>query len=163
MDRRVVGWLLNCPERDLFVRGLRAYVGFRQIGVPYERPERVFGRSTNNLFKNIGWAKQGIFSFSNTPLTALTVTGIVALGLSLFLAVLVAALRLFVPDIAPKGFTTVIIAILIFGSANLFAVGLVGEYVLKIMAEVKARPRLIRSELIRNGLISNLLPDGKTR
>jgi nucleoside-diphosphate-sugar epimerase/glycosyltransferase involved in cell wall biosynthesis len=161
IDRRVVGWLLNCPERDLFVRGLRAYVGFRQIGVPYRRPERVFGRSTNNLFKNIGWAKQGIFSFSNAPLTALTVTGIVALIGSVIVAILVAALRVFVPNIAPKGFTTVIIAILIFGSANLFAIGLVGEYVLKIMAEVKGRPRLIRSELIRNGEVSNLLPDGK--
>ena len=60
MDRRVVGWLLNCGERDLFVRGLRAYVGFRQAGVDYVRPERAFGRSTNNFFKNIEWAKRDL-------------------------------------------------------------------------------------------------------
>ncbi len=142
MDRKVVGWLLKCPERDLFVRGLRAYVGFRQDGVDYVRPDRVFGRSTNSLFKNIEWAKKGIFSFSNTPLTMLTTAGVTSLAISLLLAVVTAALRLFVPNIAPRGTTTVLIAILIFGSFNLFAIGLVGEYIAKIMAEVKGRPRL---------------------
>lgn len=163
MDRRVVGWLLNCPERDLFVRGLRAYVGFRQAGVDYVRPERMFGRSTNSLIKNIDWAKKGIFSFSNAPLTMLTTAGVVLLVLSLLAAVVVALLRLFVPDIAPRGVTTLLIAILVFGSFNLFAIGLVGEYVAKIMAEVKGRPRLIRAALIRNGEATELLPDGKAR
>jgi polyisoprenyl-phosphate glycosyltransferase len=163
IDRRVVGWLLNCPERDLFVRGLRAYVGFRQTGVDYVRPERMFGRSTNNLLKNIDWAKKGIFSFSNTPLTMLTTLGVVSLGLSLLAAFVVALLRLLIPDIAPRGATTLLIAILVFGSFNLFAIGLVGEYVAKIMAEVKGRPRLIRSALIRNGTATELLPDGKAR
>lgn len=163
MDRRVVGWLLNCPERDLFVRGLRAYVGFRQTGVDYVRPERMFGRSTNNLLKNIEWAKKGIFSFSDTPLTMLTTVGIVALGLSTLAAIVSALLRLFVPDIAAQGATSLQILILMFGSANLFAIGLVGEYVAKIMAEVKGRPRLIRAALIRNGMTTELLPDGKAR
>lgn len=159
MDRRVVEWLLNCPERDLFVRGLRAYVGFKQTGVDYVRPERMFGRSTNNLIKNIAWAKKGIFSFSNTPLTMLTMAGVFSLCLSTALAVIVALLRLFVPDIAPRGVTTLLIAILMFGSFNLFAIGVVGEYVAKIMAEVKRRPRLIRSALIRNGEITEAQPD----
>ncbi len=163
MDRRVVGWLLNCPERDLFVRGLRAYVGFRQTGVDYVRPERMFGQSTNNLLKNIDWAKKGIFSFSNTPLTMLTSAGVVALGLSTVAAVTTALLKLFFPAIAAQGATTLQILILMFGSANLFAIGLVGEYVAKIMAEVKGRPRLIRAALIRNGATTELLPDGKAR
>ncbi len=163
MDRRVVGWLLNCPERDLFMRGLRAYVGFKQTGVDYVRPERMFGHSTNNLIKNIDWAKKGIFSFSNTPLTILTTAGVILLGLSTLTAIVVALLRLFVPDIAPRGITTLLIAILMFGSLNLFAIGLIGEYIAKIMAEVKGRPRLIRSALIRNGKATELLPDGKAR
>jgi nucleoside-diphosphate-sugar epimerase/glycosyltransferase involved in cell wall biosynthesis len=163
IDRRVVAWLLNCPERDLFVRGLRAYVGFRQTGIAYHRPERMFGRSTNNIFKNIEWAKKGIFSFSSTPLTLLTTTGISLLGLSLFLAIVVAVLRILIPSIVPRGITTVLITILLFGSFNIFAVGLVGEYVAKIMEEVKGRPRLIRSALIRNGKVNELLPDGKLR
>jgi dolichol-phosphate mannosyltransferase len=74
----------------------------------------------------------------------------------------VGLLRLFIPDIAPRGVTTLLITVLIFGSFNLFAIGLVGEYVAKIMAEVKGRPRLIRAALIRNGKTTELLPDGKT-
>ncbi|WP_233234453.1 NAD-dependent epimerase/dehydratase family protein [Bordetella sp. LUAb4] len=162
MDRRVVGWLLQCSERDLFMRGLRAYVGFKQVGVDYIRPERMFGRSTNNLLKNIDWAKRGIFSFSNAPLALLTSTGFAMLGISLVLCVVVAVLKIFFPDIAPRGATTLLITILLFGSLNLFALGLVGEYVGKIMLEVKGRPRLIRSALIRHGKSTDLLPDGKT-
>lgn len=163
MDRRVVGWLLNCPERDLFVRGLRAYVGFKQTGVDYVRPERMFGRSTNSLLRNIDWAKKGIFSFSNTPLTMLTSIGVVSLAFSTLAAIVVAVLRLLIPDIAPRGTTTLLITILMFGSFNLFAIGLVGEYVAKIMVEVKGRPRLIRAALIRHGKSTELLPDGKAR
>jgi polyisoprenyl-phosphate glycosyltransferase len=163
IDRRAVGWLLNCPERDLFVRGLRAYVGFRQAGVDYVRPERMFGRTTNSLLKNIDWAKRGIFSFSNTPLTMLTAAGVVLLAISALAAIVVAVLRLLIPDIAPRGTTTLLISILMFGSLNLFAIGVVGEYVAKIMIEVKGRPRLIRSALIRHGKTTELLPDGKTR
>ncbi|MBU6170173.1 MAG: NAD-dependent epimerase/dehydratase family protein [Verrucomicrobia bacterium] len=161
MDRRVVTWLLNCPERDLFMRGLRAYVGFKQTGVEYVRPERMFGKSTNNFLKNLGWAKKGIFSFSDAPLAMLTSVGIVLFSISTLLAVTVALLKVFVPDIAPKGATTLLIFILLFGSFNLFAIGLVGEYVAKIMMEVKGRPRLIRSGLIRHGKSTDLLPDGK--
>jgi dolichol-phosphate mannosyltransferase len=112
--------------------------------------------------KNIEWAKKGIFSFSNTPLTILTSTGVVMLAISILLAVIVAALRVVMPDIAPKGVTTLLIFILFFGSLNLFAIGLVGEYVSKILIEVKGRPRLIRAGLIRNGVTTNLLPDGKS-
>src|SRR5579863_40083 len=161
IDRRVAGWMLDCPERDLFMRGLRAYVGFKQTGVDYVRPERMFGRSTNNLLKNIDWAKKGIFSFSNTPLTMLTAAGVLLLGLSILAAIVEIILRLSIPNIAPRGSTTLIIAIIMFGSFNLFAIGVVGEYVAKIMTEVKRRPRLIRSALIRNGRATDLLPGGK--
>jgi len=162
IDRRVVGWLLRSPERDLFLRGLRAYIGFRQTGVDYVRPKRMFGESTNNLLKNLEWAKRGIFSFSNAPLKMLSAAGVVLLGLSIVLGVIVAALRILIPDIAPRGATTLLLASLFFGAINLFAVGLLGEYIAKIMEEVKARPRLIRSGLIRNGETSQLLPDEAT-
>ncbi len=161
MDRRVVRWLLNCPERDLFMRGLRAYVGFKQTGVNYVRPERMFGRSTNSFTKNIDWAKKAIFSFSNAPLNALTNMGIISLALSSLTAMVVFLLRVFIPESAPRGITTLLLVMLIFGSVNLFAIGLVGEYISKIMTEVKGRPRLIRSSLIRHGEQTELLPDGK--
>jgi polyisoprenyl-phosphate glycosyltransferase len=163
IDRRVVGWLLHCPERDLFLRGLRAYVGFRQTGVDYPRPKRMFGESTNNLLKNLEWAKRGIFSFSDTPLKLLSAGGLILLGICFFLGSIVVGLRLIVPDIAPRGATTLLLASLFFGAINLFSVGLVGEYVAKILQEVKARPRLIRSGIIRNGETTQLLPDGSKK
>jgi nucleoside-diphosphate-sugar epimerase/glycosyltransferase involved in cell wall biosynthesis len=162
IDRRVVGWLLRSPERDLFLRGLRAYIGFRQTGVDYVRPKRMFGESTNNLLKNLEWAKRGIFSFSNAPLKMLSAAGVVLLGVSIVLGVIVAGLRILIPDIAPRGATTLLLASLFFGAINLFAVGLLGEYIAKIMEEVKGRPRLIRAGLIRNGETSQLLPDEAT-
>ncbi|MEI7895190.1 MAG: glycosyltransferase family 2 protein, partial [Myxococcales bacterium] len=75
LDRRVVDGLLQFPERDLFLRGLRAFAGFRQTGVDYVRPERMFGTTTNSLARNLGWAKKGILSFSNTPLNILSFAG----------------------------------------------------------------------------------------
>ena len=163
IDRKVVNWLLNCPERDLFLRGLRAYVGFKQIGVDYNRPERMFGVTTNNFFKNLDWAKRGIFSFSNVPLTLLTVIGLLLFLSSILLAGLAVIIRLLMPELVPKGLTTLLITCLLFGSLNIFATGLIGEYVAKIMTEVKQRPRLIRSEIIRNGtVIPTDLNDQKT-
>jgi len=151
MDRRVVDWMLASPERDLFMRGLRAYVGFRQTGVEYVRPERPYGESTNDLGRNIGWAKRGIFSFSDVPLTVLSTVGAAAFLCSVVAGATVATLRLLMPDIAPRGATTLLIGILFFGSLNLLAIGLVGEYVAKIMTEVKGRPRLIRAALLKGG------------
>jgi dolichol-phosphate mannosyltransferase len=158
IDKRVVAWILLCPERDLFMRGLRAYVGFKQAGVDYVRPERMFGKSTNNLLKNIAWAKRGIFSFSDVPMTMLTAGGFVLLGLSMIIGFVFALIRLWAPHMVPAGLTTVLLFILFFGSLNLFALGLVGEYVAKIMWEVKGRPRLIRSAIIRHGEVTQYLP-----
>lgn len=163
IDRKVVGWLLACPERDLFLRGLRAYVGFRQVGVPYVRPERMFGRSTNNLIKNIGWAKKAFFSYSNAPLHALTLLGFTLLVVSLLLGAVSIGIRFLSATPPPSGVTSVLLGILFFGSLNILGVGILGEYIGKIIEEVKSRPRLIRASLIRNGEIAELLPDASVR
>jgi nucleoside-diphosphate-sugar epimerase/glycosyltransferase involved in cell wall biosynthesis len=160
MDRPVVDHLLQFPERDLFLRGLRAYAGFRQTGVDYVRPERMFGVSTNNVRKNLGWAKRGILSVSNVPLNLVTLGGGILLAASVFLAVLVISLKVIAPSIAPAGFTTVIVAILILGSLNLFAIGIVGEYVGRTFEETKRRPRFIRRAIIRNGEIRTIVAGG---
>jgi dolichol-phosphate mannosyltransferase len=156
IDARVMRWILRCDERDSFLRGLRAYVGFRQTGIDYIRPERMFGRSTNNLHKNIGWAKKGIFSFSRAPLTILTEIGFILFGFSLVLSAVTFLLKLFVPDIAPHGITTTILLILFFGSLNVLGIGILGEYMGKIMEETKGRPAFIRSSVIRKGKVSHL-------
>jgi nucleoside-diphosphate-sugar epimerase/glycosyltransferase involved in cell wall biosynthesis len=153
MDKKVVQSILQFPERDLFLRGVRAFAGYKQVGVDYVRPERLFGRTTNSLAKNIGWAKKGILSFSNTPLNILSFFGFFMLVTSMGLGVLEVLLRLFFPEIAASGITTVLLVVLFFGSINLFAVGLVGEYIGKIFEEVKQRPHFIRRSIIRDGEI----------
>lgn len=151
MDRTVVFWLLQCQERDAFLRGLRAYVGFRQVGVDYVRPERMFGVSTNNWIKNIGWAKKGIFSFSRVPLHLLTAFG----GLSCFGTVLLACIsvviRLVAPESVPKGMTFLSLLVMFFGSSTILGIGLLGEYIGKIFEESKARPAFIRRSVIQRG------------
>jgi len=116
----------------------------------------MFGVSTNSFIRNLDWAKRGIFSFSNTPLAILTSLGVATFGISLALALVAFVAKLFFPAVAPQGLTTLLILTLVFGSLNLLAIGVVGEYIGKIMLEVKARPRLIRSEIIRSGKSTNL-------
>ena len=151
MDKRVVRCLLTFPERDLFIRGLRAFVGFKQVGVAYTRPERMFGVSTNNLLKNIGWAKKGILSFSNVPLNMLSAAGGVLFIVSLLMGVVAIALRIALPEAAPQGFTSLALTMIFFGSINILAVSIVGEYIAKIFEEVKRRPHFVRRYFIRDG------------
>lgn len=153
LDRRVVDAMLSFPERDLFLRGVRAYAGFRQAGVDYTRPERLFGATTNNLWKNIGWAKKGILSFSHVPLNILSVCGVLLFGLTVILIFFQLLTRILFPSLAPRGITTVLISVLFFGSLNLFAISLAGEYIARIFEEVKRRPHFIRRSIIREGEI----------
>jgi nucleoside-diphosphate-sugar epimerase/glycosyltransferase involved in cell wall biosynthesis len=161
IDKRVVHWLLLSPERDLFLRGLRAYVGFKQVGVDYERPQRMFGKSTNSFIKNLDWAKKGILSFSNSPLIFLSTLGFISLITSVVGATITATIKFLNPSITIPGITSLTILVLILGSFNIFAVGIVGEYVARVLIEVKGRPRLIRESLTRYGTTIIDIPDYK--
>ncbi len=151
IDRHVVEAMLRFPERDLFLRGVRAYAGFRQIGVDYVRPERMFGRTTNSFWKNLGWAKKGILSFSYVPLDIMSSAAIILCSFSALLIVGQFLAKLFFPSSAPHGFATTIILIIFFGSLNVLAISIAGEYIAKIFEEVKQRPHYIRRSIIRDG------------
>ncbi len=159
MDKRVVKAILQFPERSLFLRGVRAFAGFKQTGVDYARPERMFGHSTNNLLKNLDWAKKGILSFSNTPLNIMTFAGTALLGLSGILAMLQILGRILKPELVPPGLTTTIVMILFFGSLNFFGISILGEYLAKVFEEVKCRPHFIRRSEIRDGEVRPALQD----
>src|SRR2546425_1971511 len=140
LDRRVVDALNSLPETNRFLRGLRTWVGFRQVGVPYRRPERMFGRTTNSLLKNLAWARQAIFSFSYIPLELITFLALVTVVIALLAAVVQIVLRLIRPDLVPSGFTTIIILILFLGGIQLLCLGIIGSYLAHIYDEVKRRP-----------------------
>jgi dolichol-phosphate mannosyltransferase len=142
IDRKVVDQMLALPETDQFLRGLRAWVGFKQTGVDYLRPERMFGTSTNNLRRNLRWARKGIFSFSYAPLEFLLFGGLALMGLAALALVFSIVVRFFDPTV-PRGITTIVSLILGFGGLQLFATAIVGEYVGKILEETKNRPKYI--------------------
>lgn len=150
IDRKVVRELVSLPETEQFLRGLRAWVGFKQTGVDYVRPERMFGVSTNNWTKNIWWAKKAIFSFSFAPLELMTYAGFVLTGLSI-LGILwqILAKFVFFPE-TPAGLSTVIILVMFFGGINLLGISFLGEYISKIFEETKKRPKFIRT-MVRKG------------
>jgi glycosyltransferase involved in cell wall biosynthesis len=149
MDRKVVDQLLALPETDQFLRGLRAWVGFTQTGVDYVRPERAFGRSTHTRCKNLWWAKKGIFSFTFLPIE------ILGYGAALMTVAASLAVACLVVDVlrrpeASHGTALVVAVVAFFGSLNLLAIALIGEYLIKIFEEAKRRPKFIR-KAIRHG------------
>jgi dolichol-phosphate mannosyltransferase len=150
MDKKVVNELNKLPEKEQFLRGLRAWVGFKQIGVDYIRPERMFGTSTNNLRKNIGWAKKAIFSFSFAPLEMLSYLGFILTGISFLALIAQVIARIFYPDV-PHGITTIIVLILFFGGIQVLAISILGEYLSKVFEESKGRPKFIRKSVIYKG------------
>ncbi len=149
MDRRVVDHINRLPEKDRFLRGLRAWVGFKQTGIEYIRPERFSGRSTNSLIKNLTWARRAIFSFSYTPLEWVFYIASFSIFLSFGAAIFYLILYLLNPS-APRGFLTLLVAVLFLGSIQLFVLSIMGEYLKRIFEEVKSRPVAITEEIINN-------------
>lgn len=148
IDKKVVEAIKQFPERDRFLRGLRAWVGFKQAGIKYTRPERMFGKTTNNLTGNIRWARKGIFSFSYVPLELVSyIAGTVTL-LSALAIIIYIVLFLFYG--APQGFLTTLIIILFLGSVQLLSLSIIGEYIAKIFEEVKQRPKYIVKNTLRS-------------
>lgn len=149
MDRKVVDEINNTSETDRFIRGLRAWVGFKQVGVPYKRAERKFGSSTNNLLKNLNWAKKGIFSFSFFPLEFISLFSYVIVLLSCVALIAYIVFYFMYPG-APKGITTIIVLILFLGGIQLLSISVLSEYVGKILEETKKRPLYIIKKIINN-------------
>jgi dolichol-phosphate mannosyltransferase len=149
MDKRVVESLLRFPERDLFIRGMRAFAGFRQKGVDYERHQKhgVLSR----LFRNLGRAKRGMLAFSTAPLSMLSVAGTILFVVSVLLGLFQLVLKLVEPSSTPRGFATTLLVITFFGSLNLLGISVLGEYLATIFEEVKHRPHAILSHVVRDG------------
>lgn len=148
IDKKVVAVMKAFPERDRFLRGLRAWVGFKQIGVPYERPERMFGKTTNNLLKNLNWASKGIFSFSYVPLQLMALLSFIVFVISVMALITQLILRLLLPN-TPQGATTILVAILFIGSIQLLGISILGQYIGKIFEEVKQRPKYVVKSIIK--------------
>jgi glycosyltransferase involved in cell wall biosynthesis len=148
MSRRVVDQIRNAPERQRYLRGLRAWVGFRQIGMPVHRAERAAGRSKYSWARLFGLAFDGLFSFSVAPLRAAAVLGFLAIVLAGMYAAYSIVARLFL-DRTPQGFTALIVVMTFLSGMNLLFLGLVGEYLGRVYEEVKRRPLYVADQIVR--------------
>src|SRR2546422_2164550 len=148
LDRRVVTVLNNLPENNRFIRGLRAWAGFKQTGVPYVRPERMFGRTTNSWLNNFRWARKAIFSFSYWPLEFITGLAFLTVLLSALAAIVLVAIRLLDPRSVPSGFTTLIVLMLFLGGIQLLCLSIIGSYLEHIYDEVKRRPPYVVDSIL---------------
>ncbi|OGX19179.1 MAG: hypothetical protein A3K83_04600 [Omnitrophica WOR_2 bacterium RBG_13_44_8b] len=148
MDRRVVDCMKLFPERDRFLRGLRAWLGFKQTGIPYVRAERAYGKTTNSLLKNFSWATKGIFSFTYVPLELMTLLGFVAFVIAC-LGIIVQIILKFLMPSTPQGFTAIIVVVLFMGAVQLLSISVLGQYIGKIFEEVKQRPKYIVKSMLR--------------
>lgn len=145
MDRRVVDAFLSMPERDRFVRGMVAWLGFRQESVPYRRAARFAGETKYPLRKMIRFATDGILSFSLAPLRLAIWIGFATAGVATLGIIYALLVRLFTNHWVP-GWALLFIACMTLGSMQLVCVGAVGEYVGRIYGEVKRRPLYIVRE-----------------
>lgn len=139
LDRRVVDILVALPEHHRFLRGLRSWVGFKQIGIEYDRDERYGGQSKYSLRKLVQLALSGYVGFSLLPLRAATWCGFLSAGIG-FLLILWALITRFMEIPSPHGWTSTIAAILFVGGVQLLMLGIIGEYLGRVYDEVRQRP-----------------------
>lgn len=148
MTANVKSHLLESTEYNLFIRGSRAWIGFKQTGLEYERDKRYAGKSKFSLKNLLKLAYNGIYSFSEFPIKILTSLGLVVILISILYSIYTLYVKFHNPHM-PQGFTTLAIAIFLFGGIQLVALGIIGEYVIRIYDETRKRPKYI----IRNKLI----------
>jgi len=145
MDRQVVDVLKQLPETMRFVRGLRSFAGFRQVGLAYERAAREAGQPKYTFRALVGLAIDGLVSFSSYPLRAVTYLGFSTIGVSLVLLLWVLGDGLY-NRTGPKGWASTIVVVLFMGSVQLISLGIIGEYIRLIFLEAKRRPTYIVGE-----------------
>lgn len=148
MDRRVVDALSSMREHHRFMRGMSAWVGFQQTGVPYKRDARTAGETKYPLRKMLKFALDGITSFSYLPLQLATYTGFIITILSLIGIILTIVLRLIPGVYAFEGQATTLVTVLFLGGVQLIFLGIIGEYLGRIYDEVKRRPLYIVAETL---------------
>jgi glycosyltransferase involved in cell wall biosynthesis len=150
MSRRVVQLLMQFPEHHRYLRGLRSWVGFRQVGVPIERCERAAGKSKYSALGLLKLASDGLLAFSIVPIRAAGLVGVGSMMATLLYAGYSVVVKLVLHQ-SPKGFTALTLLITFLAGINLLFLGIIGEYVGRIYEEAKARPLYIVGKLIRGG------------
>jgi len=147
MSRRVVNQLKRLPEHQRYVRGLRTWVGFRQVGIPVHREPRASGRSKYTFTGLFQLATDGMFAFSTVPLRVAALIGACAIALSSLYALYAVVVKLML-DRSPQGFTGLLVTVTFLAGVQLLVLGVLGEYLGRVYEEVKARPIYVVDRVI---------------
>ena len=150
VSRRVIDIMNKMPEESRYLRGMRSWIGFRQVGYPYERDERAAGESKYSFKQLFRLAYNGIFNFSEFPIKFMTNMGGFSILIALIYFFIVLVKKIFYTQVI-EGFTSLLFVIILFSGVQLFALGIIGEYVLRIFFQSKQRPLFIIKEEIVNG------------
>lgn len=148
IDRKVVRAVREMHEYHRFLRGMFSFVGFKQIGVPYDRAGRHGGKSEYTIRKLVQLAKDGIFGFSDAPLRFVARLGYLVSVLSVIGILYAITLRLFFTHITVPGWTMIVVSIFFMGGVQLIMLGVIGEYIGRIYSEVRRRPNYIVADEI---------------
>jgi polyisoprenyl-phosphate glycosyltransferase len=152
VDRRAVEVLRQLPERNRFMKGLFAWVGFNSIGVPYERPQRAAGTTKFNFWRLWNFALDGVVSFSTAPLRAWFYVGVLIATIAVLYAIFIVT-RVLILGIDTPGYASLLIAVLLMGAIQLLSLGIIGEYLGRLFLEVKARPIYIVEGVYEDGTV----------
>jgi len=148
IDRKVVDVINSMPEHKRYLGGLRAWAGFKQIGIEYTRDKRLYGETKFSMLAYFRFAFENIFSFSYKPLDLISYLAIIVVSLLLVGIVVYFIIFLSYPDI-PKGFMTLILAILFLGAIQLLCLSIISQYLANIFEEVKGRPHYIVDDVLK--------------
>ena len=151
LSRRVVDTIVSMPEQSRYLRGMRAWVGYKQIGFEYDRDERHAGETKYSWSKLFELAFNGIFNFSDFPVKIITRLGFFTVLFSLIYFLYNIYRKIYYNDV-PQGFTATILAIILFSGVQMISLGLIGEYVLRIYNQVRNRPLFVVDKIIQDGL-----------
>lgn len=145
LDRKIVNALQKLPERNRFMKGLYSWVGFKQVAIPFEVQPRKSGHSQWNFYSLLDLAITGITSFTAFPLRMIALGGVSVATLAILYGLWI-IINTLIFGIQTPGWATIVTAISFFGGLQLFAIGVVGEYVGRVFDEVKHRPHYIVDE-----------------
>jgi dolichol-phosphate mannosyltransferase len=157
IDRRVIEGLRGLKESHGFLRGLVAYVGYKQIAVPYNRDKRTEGRSKySQITGSLRIGLNGVVAFSSRPLTLATVVGFVAAGLSLLIGLVYVGKSIFLHEAMETGLAPLFLMVTFLGGVQLISLGIMGEYIGRIYEEVRDRPKYMVARRVNFGRSNHL-------
>jgi glycosyltransferase involved in cell wall biosynthesis len=163
LSPRAAAALKQLPERNRFFKGLASWIGFRQMRVDYEPAERIHGRTTWNLYSLIGLSIEGLTSFSVAPLRLASLLGLLLASAAFIFGVQI-LIETFVFGQSVPGYPSMVVGLMVLGGVQLIMIGIMGEYIGKILSEIKARPvYFIAEHTLKTGAVATAVEEPSAR